>query len=88
MASPGTGTVPIVSAHFRCLLVLPAQYRVQCLSVRVSVPFVRSTPLLRVCCCGPSESEMLIDCCTAGAQQQPRRSTTRSSKCGQFHVVS
>ena len=31
---------------------------------------------------------MSIDCCTAGGQQQPRRSTARSSICGQCHVVS
>ena len=26
-------------------------------------------PLLQVCCCGPGEQEISIDCCTAGAQQ-------------------
>jgi len=46
-------------------------------------PFCLRTPLPRVCCCGPGEQEISIDCCTAGAQQQSRR-----SKCGQCHVVS
>jgi len=35
------------------------------LSVCPSVPSGRLTPLLRVCCCGPS-GQMSIDCCTAG----------------------
>ena len=31
-----------------------------------SVPSDRHTPLLRVCCCGPSGQTISIDCCTAG----------------------
>ena len=41
--------------------------------IRLSVPsFAHCTLLLQVCCCGPSGQEILIDCCTAGAQQQTR----------------
>jgi len=57
-------------------------------SVCLSVPSDRRTLQLRVCCCGPGGQEISIDCCTAGGQQQRRRSTARSSKCGQCHVVS
>ena len=56
-------------------------------SVRTSVPSGRSTPLLRVYCCGPGSQEMSTDCCTAGGQQHPRRSTACSGKCGECHVV-
>ena len=35
--------------------------------------------LLRVCCCGPGGQETWIECCTAGARQQRRRSPARSS---------
>jgi len=41
-------------------------------------------PLLRVCCCGRGEQEILVDCCTAGAKQQRRA----AGECGQCHVVS
>ena len=45
--------------HHLHLLALPAYYAEQGLrnsmvSVRLSVPFTCHTPLLRVCCCGPS----------------------------------
>jgi len=44
------------------------------LSVRLSVPTVdRCSSVRRVCCCGPGGREISIDCCTSGAQQQPRR---------------
>ena len=43
-----------------------------------------ANPLLQVCCCGPSEQEISIDCCTASAQQQRRV----AGECGQYHVVS
>jgi len=47
--------------------------RVGCPSVRLFVPsFGSRTPLRRVCCCGPGEQEISIDCCAAGAQQQIR----------------
>ena len=54
-------------------------------SVRLSVcpirPLNSRTMLLRVCCCGPGGLEISsINFCTAGGQQQPRRSTARSSK--------
>jgi len=55
-----------------------------CLSVCLSV--VRSPPL-RVCCCVPGWQGISIDCCTAGAQQQRRRSTALGKR-GQFHVHS
>ena len=55
-----------------------------CLSVCPSVrQFAGRTPPLRVCYCRPGSQEVSIDCCTAGepaVQQQPRRSTARSSK--------
>ena len=58
-----------------------------CLSFRPYVPsFGRCMPLRQVCYFGPGGQEISIDCCTAGGQQQPRRSTARSSKCGQCHV--
>jgi len=50
---------------------------------------LRRTPLLlRVCCCGPGGQEISIDFCTAGGQQQPRRSTALSSKCAECRDVS
>jgi len=42
--------------------------------VRPSVPSGRRTPMLRVCCCGPGVQQISIDCCSAGAQRQSRRS--------------
>jgi len=51
-------------------------------SLRLSVPFARRTLLLRVCCCGPGEQEMSIDCCPALSSSRAR-STARNSKCGQ-----
>ena len=40
---------------------------------RLSVSsFGRRTPLQRVCCCGPGGQKILVDCCTAGAQEQMR----------------
>ena len=39
------------------------------LSVRLSVPSGRRTPLLRVCCCGPGGQEISIDCCTAAGRR-------------------
>jgi len=45
-------------------------------SVCSSVPSGRCTPLLQVCCFGPSGQEISIYCCTAV-----------SSKCEQYHVV-
>ena len=59
---------------------------VRCPSVCLSVPSCdRRTPLGGFAAVGPADR---IDCCTAGAQQQLRRSTARSSKRGQCHVVS
>jgi len=34
-------------------------------SVLLSVPFTCRSPLPRVCCCGPGEQEISIDCCPA-----------------------
>ena len=70
-----------------CLLAPPASYageglRNGALSVCLSVPFALRAPLLRVCCCGPGEQEISIDCCTAGGP------AVSSSRCGQCHVVS
>jgi len=51
------------------LLTLPAKYVEQGLcscrrpSACLSVPSGRRTPLLQVCCCGPGQQEMSIDCC-------------------------
>ena len=51
---------------------------VRCTSASIFVPIARRrTPLLRVCCCGPGEHNISIDCCPA------RSSTALSSKCGQ-----
>ena len=59
-------------------------------SIRPSVSSsYRPLHLQRVCCCGPGGQEISIDCCTAGARQQPRRSSTAaSSKCEQCRVSS
>ena len=54
-------------------------------------PFVRSArPLLQVCCCGPGGQEInrLPNGQRADGQQQPHRSTARSSKCVERHAVS
>ena len=58
-------------------------------SVRVTVrcpsvsPFARRILLLRVCCCAPGEQDISvlisIDCCTAGAQWQRRRSSAANA---------
>ena len=48
------------------------------LSICLSVRFALCTPLLWVCCCGPSEQEILIVCCLARS----------SSRCRQYHSVS
>jgi len=42
-----------------------------------------ANPLLQVSCCGPGRQDILINCCTAGTQQQPRT----TGECGQCHVV-
>ena len=47
---------------------LPTQYAEQGLcngmwSIHLSVPFTHHTPMLQVCCCGPSKQETVIDCC-------------------------
>jgi len=34
-------------------------------SVRLSVPFARRMPMLPVCCYGPGEQEISVDCCPA-----------------------
>ena len=57
-----------------------------CLSVRLCHP-AAARPCCGFAAVGPAAMRS-IDCCTTGAQQQPRRSTARSSKCGQCHVVS
>jgi len=46
--------------------------------VRLSVPaaIVRYSSVQRICCCGPGRQELSIYCCTAGARQQRRRSST------------
>ena len=50
-------------------------------SVRLSVSSIdRCSSVRRVCCCGPGEQELSIDCCTAGV--------ALSSSCEQCHVVS
>ena len=61
---------------------LIAEYAKQglCIGPASVCPSVPSS--LRVCCCAPGGQEISIDCCTAGAQQQWRR----SSKCEQCHV--
>ena len=59
-----------------------------CLSVRLSVSSGRRSTPLWDRCCGPGDQKISIDCCTAGGQQQLRRSTARSSKCGECHAVS
>ena len=40
------------------------------LSVCMSVPSDRRTPLLKVCCCGPGGHEILIDCCSSGGRMR------------------
>ena len=57
-------------------------------SVCLSVPPIIRPPLRWVCCCAAGRQEISIDCCTAGAQQQLRRSTMLSSKCEQCHADS
>ena len=70
-------------------------------SVRLSVPSVdRCHSVRRVCCCGPREQAISIDCCTARLQQArplfgpylQRRGGWQhggiNSKCEQCHVVS
>ena len=52
----------------------------------VSPSFACRTSRLRVCFCAPSRQEISIDCCTAGAQQQWRRSMAQCSKRKQCHV--
>ena len=56
-----------------------------------SVASGRRTPLLRVCCLlwvrRLGDTDRLLHGRRAGGQQQPRRSTARSSKCGECHVV-
>jgi len=59
---------------------------------------VRPSVCLSVCLIGPPHAAAAglllwaqIDCCTAGAQQQPRRSSSvrpPNAGCGQCHVVS
>ena len=51
----------------------------------LSVPSGRCAPLLRVCCCEPSRQERSIDCCTAGAQQQPLRPNAKSASLSAEH---
>ena len=60
------------------------------LSVRLSVPSGRHTLLLRFAAVGPAPGDIdrLLHGWRAGGQQQPRRSTACSGKCGQCHVVS
>ena len=38
------------------------------LSVRLSVPSGRHTPLLQVCCCGPGGQDTSKDCCSGGGR--------------------
>jgi len=86
MKSTNSVNVWVSSADSKAQL---TSWLMQLSSVCLSVPSGRRTPLLRrVCCCGPVGQKISIDCCTAGGQQQPRRSTARSSICGQCHVVS
>jgi len=67
MRSLATGTVETCRRHGNGTVSVR-------LSVRLSVPSVdRCSSVRRVCCCGPGEREISIDCCTAGAQQQRRR---------------
>ena len=41
----------------------------------------------RVCCCGPGWWEISTDRCTGDSAEARDRSTARSSKCGQRHVL-
>jgi len=81
------------SASDRFLLALPARGAgsMQLSAVRLSVcpirpPHAAGTGLL-TWARRPGVVDRLLHGHPAGGQQQPRRSTARSSKCGQCHVV-
>ena len=70
-------TVRCPSDHLSVYMSVCLSYRPRCSNVGL------------VCCCGPGGRKISIDCCTVGAQQQLRRSSTLvSSICEQCRVYS
>ena len=43
-----------------------------------------ANPLLQVCCCGPSQQEMSIDCCNSGVRRPNAGSATLSAYVGSW----
>jgi len=58
--------------------------------VRLSVCLSHPIDLRRICCCGPGEQEISIDCCTASGRRPAATAPQEraAADCGQGHVVS